>query len=50
MNPILEKKGSMYQNFEPERSDDIMDIYADTDQLDQGSENYSWIEEDEDDI
>jgi len=48
MSPNPDRPGSMNPNFEPENFDDIMDIYADTDQLDPGYEHYQW--EDEDDI
>ena len=48
MNPLPEKPGSKSPNFEPEKFDDIMDIYADTDQADQFTECYSWEDEDED--
>ena len=48
MNPYPEKPGSMRLNFEPEKFDDIMDIYAGTDQLEPYTEHYQW--DDEDDI
>jgi hypothetical protein len=38
----------MNPDFEPEKFDDIMDIYTDTDQFDPDIEHYQW--EDEDDI
>jgi hypothetical protein len=50
MNPNPEKPGSMSPNFEPEKFDDIMDIYTDADYGDQGNDCYSWVDEDEDDI
>jgi hypothetical protein len=50
MNPNPEKPGSMSPNFEPEKFDDIMDIYTDADYGDQGIDCYSWVDEDEDEI
>lgn len=50
MNPNPEKPGSMNPNFEPEKFDDIMDIYTDTDYGDQNTDCYSWVDEEEDDI
>jgi hypothetical protein len=40
--------GSMRPDFKPEKFDDFMDIYQDTDQVDPLTEHYQW--EDEDDI
>jgi hypothetical protein len=42
------RPGSMRPDFEPEKFDDFMDIYRDTDHLDPLTEHYQW--EDEDDI
>jgi hypothetical protein len=50
MNPNPEKPGSITSNLEPEKFDDIKDIYTDTDYGDQSTDCYSWIDEDEDDI
>ena len=50
INPNPEKAGSMNPNFEPEKFDDIMDIYTDTDYGDQSPDCYSWADEEEDDI
>jgi hypothetical protein len=50
MNPNPEKPGSMIPTFEPEKFDDIMDIYTDTDYDDQSTDCYSWADEDEDDL
>jgi hypothetical protein len=50
INPNPEKAGSMNPNFEPEKFDDIMDIYTDTDYGDQSPDCYSWVDEEEDDI
>jgi hypothetical protein len=50
MNPYPKKPGSMSLNFEPEKFNDIMDIYTDTDYGEQGTDCYSWVDEDEDDI
>ncbi len=50
MNPNPEKPGSMNPNFEPEKFDDIMDIYTDTAYGDQNTDYYSWVDEEEDDI
>jgi hypothetical protein len=48
MRPDFDEESSMRPDFEPEKSDDFMDIYTDTDQLDLFTEHYQW--EDEDDI
>lgn len=50
MNPNPEEPGSINPNFEPEKFDDIMDIYTDTDYGDQNADCYSWVDEEEDDI
>ena len=50
MHPNPEKPGSIHPNFEPEKFDDIMDIYTDTDYEDQNTDCYSWVDEEEDDI
>jgi hypothetical protein len=50
MNPNPEKPGSIHPNFEPEKFDDIMDIYTETDYGDQNTDCYSWVDEEEDDI
>jgi hypothetical protein len=50
MSPISEKSDLMSPTFEPEKFDDLMDIYTDTDQVDPYTENYQWEDEDEDDI
>lgn len=48
ISPNPDRPGSMNPDFEPEKFDDIMDIYTDTDQFDPDIEHYQW--EDEDDI
>jgi hypothetical protein len=50
MNSNPEEPGSMNPNFEPEKFDDIMDIYTDTDYGYQNTDCYSWVDEEEDDI
>jgi hypothetical protein len=50
MNPTPEKPGSLSPNFEPEKFDDMLDIYSDTDNGDQGTDCYPCVDEDEDDI
>jgi hypothetical protein len=50
MSPYPEKSDSMRSNFEPEKIDDIMDIYTDANPSDPFAEHYQWEDEDDDDI